>query len=76
MKTILALLLAGLGFGVLVTPTANAQPASPLASGSDSVYVNETVIIRTGRHRHGHYVRRVYVDRYGRRHVRRVWVRY
>jgi hypothetical protein len=75
MKTILALLLAGLGFGVLVAPTAKAQPASPLSSGSGSVYVNETVIIRTG-HRRGHWERRVWIDRYGRRHVRRVWVRY
>ena len=76
MKTILALLLAMLGLGVSLTPSASAQPVSPLTSGTDSVYVNETVIIRTGHHRRGHWERRVWVDRYGRRHVRRVWVRY
>ena len=76
MKTLLALLLAGLGFGALALPTAQAQPVSPFTSGTDSVYVNETVVIRTGHHRRGHWERRVWVDRYGRRHVRRVWVRY
>ena len=76
MKTILALLFAGLGFGTLATPAATAQPASPLTSGTGAVYVNETVVIRTGHHRRGHWERRVWYDRHGRRHVRRVWVRY
>lgn len=75
MKTILALLLATLGFGASFAPTASAQPVSPLASGTDAVYVNETVVVHTS-HRRGHWEKRVWYDRYGRRHVRRVWVRY
>ncbi len=85
MKTILALLAAGLGFGMLTTPAADAQqPVTPLTTGVGSVYINETVVVRTGyrrphhrrvvRHRNFRTVRRVYY-RNGVRHVvvRRVY---
>lgn len=74
MKKLLALLIAGLGIGLMATPAADArQPVTPLTTGVGSVYINETVVIRTGGYRRHN--RRHVVRHRGYRTVRKVYYR-